>query len=39
MNQDFMPLSIAVLTVSDTRTLKDDTSGRLLEERLKEAGH
>ncbi len=34
-----MPLSIAVLTASDTRTLKDDTSGRLLEERLREAGH
>ena len=39
MNQNFMPLSIAVLTASDTRTLKDDTSGRLLEERLREAGH
>ena len=39
MNQNFMPLSIAVLTVSDTRTLKDDTSGKLLEERLREAGH
>ena len=34
-----MPLRIAVLTASDTRTLKDDTSGRLLEERLREAGH
>ena len=39
MNQKFMPLSIAVLTASDTRTLKNDTSGRLLEERLREAGH
>ena len=39
MNQNFMPLSIAVLTASDTRTLKDDTSGKLLEERLREAGH
>ena len=39
MNQNFMPLNIAVLTASDTRTLKDDTSGRLLEERLREAGH
>ena len=39
MNQNFMPLSIAVLTASDTRTLKDDTSGRLLEECLREAGH
>ena len=39
MNQNFMPLNIAVLTASDTRTLKDDTSGRLLEERLREVGH
>ena len=35
----FFPLNIAVLTVSDTRTEEDDTSGRTLCERLKEAGH
>lgn len=35
----FMPLSIAVLTVSDTRTEATDTSGMLLAERLKSAGH
>ena len=39
MNQNFMPLSIAVLTASDTRTLKDDTSGGQLEESLRKAGH
>jgi len=35
----FVPLNIAVLTVSDTRTLDTDTSGGLLVERLKGAGH
>jgi molybdenum cofactor biosynthesis protein B len=35
----FTPLNIAVLTVSDTRTLQTDTSGQLLVERLTEAGH
>ena len=39
MSQDFLPLNIAVLTASDTRTLEEDTSGRLLSERLTEAGH
>lgn len=35
----FHPLHIAVLTVSDTRTLETDTSGALLAERLTGAGH
>ena len=35
----FIPLGIAVLTVSDTRTLNDDKSGALLAERLTAAGH
>src|SRR5919109_1123031 len=35
----FIPLSIAVLTVSDTRTLDDDSSGKLLADKLTEAGH
>ncbi|MDX6807344.1 molybdenum cofactor biosynthesis protein B [Terrihabitans sp. PJ23] len=35
----FIPLSIAVLTVSDTRVLADDRSGDTLVERLGEAGH
>ena len=35
----FHPLRIAVLTVSDTRTLETDTSGALLAERLTGAGH
>ena len=35
----FKPLSIAVLTVSDTRGEADDTSGAALVERLRDAGH
>jgi molybdenum cofactor biosynthesis protein B len=35
----FVPLTIAVLTVSDTRSLKDDKSGTTLAERLTKAGH
>ena len=35
----FMPLKIAVLTVSDTRVLDDDKSGSTLAERIEKAGH
>ncbi len=35
----FIPLSIAILTVSDTRTEETDTSGQTLATRLLEAGH
>ena len=35
----FIPLNIAVLTISDTRTEESDTSGKLLAQRLTEAGH
>jgi len=38
-SRPFVPVNIAVLTVSDTRTEADDTSGRTLVERLTEAGH
>lgn len=38
-NREFVPLRIAVLTVSDSRTEETDKSGRLLAERLGEAGH
>ncbi|MEZ6022256.1 MAG: molybdopterin-binding protein [Hyphomonadaceae bacterium] len=33
------PVRIAVITVSDTRTLDNDTSGAVLAERLQGAGH
>jgi len=39
LNRSFLPLSIAVLTVSDTRSLTDDRSGDVLVERLNKAGH
>lgn len=35
----FQPLRIAVLTVSDSRSLDDDRSGDLLVDRLTQAGH
>ena len=39
VERSFIPLNIAVLTVSDSRTEDTDTSGRLLAERLTGAGH
>ncbi len=41
MNEEriFIPLNIAVLTISDTRTEADDTSGGILVEGLQAAGH
>lgn len=35
----FVPIGIAVLTVSDTRTLETDKSGDTLAERIAKAGH
>ena len=35
----FLPVRIAVLTVSDSRTLETDRSGAILVERLTQAGH
>jgi len=35
----FIPLNIAVLTISDTRSLADDKSGTTLVDRLAAAGH
>ena len=37
--RSFVPLKIAVLTVSDTRSLADDKSGTTLADRLTAAGH
>ncbi len=36
---DFVPVRIALLTVSDSRTAETDTSGDVLEQRIKSAGH
>lgn len=38
-SRPFIPVRIAVLTVSDTRTLKEDKSGTLLAKLLLDAGH
>jgi len=38
-NRAFIPLKIAVLTVSDTRKLADDKSGATLLDRIEKAGH
>ena len=35
----FKPINIALLTISDTRGPDDDTSGDILAERIKSAGH
>jgi len=35
----FVPVNVAVVTVSDTRSLETDTSGALLVERMTELGH
>lgn len=37
--KQFIPLNIAILTVSDTRTEADDVSGKTLAERAEQAGH
>jgi len=37
--RNFLPVNIAVITVSDTRTPENDKSGDLLDDRIKAAGH
>jgi molybdenum cofactor biosynthesis protein B len=39
MEREFIPIHIAVLTVSDTRTFENDTSGGYVVQRMTEAGH
>lgn len=38
-SREFVPVNIALLTVSDTRTFADDASGDVLAARIKAAGH
>ncbi|MEE9433961.1 MAG: molybdenum cofactor biosynthesis protein B [Sphingorhabdus sp.] len=38
-SRSFKPVNIALLTISDTRTATDDTSGDILAERITNAGH
>ena len=37
--REFKPLNLAILTVSDTRTMENDTSGDTLQSLAEEAGH
>ena len=37
--EEFLPLNLAVLTVSDSRSLAEDSSGQLLADRVEESGH
>jgi molybdenum cofactor biosynthesis protein B len=39
MEREFVPVRLAVLTVSDTRTAGDDTSGAYIADRFGTAGH
>ena len=39
MSREFIPVRIAVLTVSDTRTTENDTSGGFLAAAIESAGH
>jgi molybdenum cofactor biosynthesis protein B len=39
ISQELIPLNIAVLTVSDTRTEETDSSGQYLAEQLQQTGH
>ena len=39
MERKFLPVSIALLTVSDTRVFENDKSGNLLEKKIYDCGH
>ncbi|MEZ5758759.1 MAG: molybdenum cofactor biosynthesis protein B [Emcibacteraceae bacterium] len=38
-DREFLPLNIAILTLSDSRSLENDISGQVLVDKLTEAGH
>ena len=39
MDREFISINIAVLTISDSRTLDNDSSGDLLRKRIIDFGH
>ena len=39
MEREFVSINVAVLTVSDTRTMENDTSGRYIADTMRAAGH
>ncbi|MBJ57244.1 MAG: molybdenum cofactor biosynthesis protein B [Rickettsiales bacterium] len=38
-NREFIPVNISILTISDTRVLEDDKSGKYLQKSITTAGH
>lgn len=38
-DNEFLPVNIAVVTISDSRTLENDKSGDVLNQKITEAGH
>lgn len=38
-SKPFVPINIGILTITDSRTLETDTSGKILADRLTQAGH
>ena len=36
---DFIPINIAIITISDSRSIENDTSGNILEGRIIDTGH
>ena len=38
-NISFLPINISVLTISDSRTIDNDKSGKLLKDRIIQSGH
>ena len=36
---DFVSINIAIITISDSRTIENDTSGDTLEKRIRDSGH
>jgi molybdenum cofactor biosynthesis protein B len=39
MNSEFIPINIAILTISDTRNFDNDTSGKVLADKAQADGH
>ena len=38
-NKEFQPVNISIMTISDSRDKKNDISGNILKEKIKNSGH
>ena len=38
-DKEFIPINIAVVTISDTRTFENDKSGNVLQKKILDSGH